>query len=250
MKDGTKRKKYLTAEEHGLPEMFLVDKPKGISSFDAIRHLRRVYGNAKMGHGGTLDPLASGLMIIGVGAGTKKLQHYLGLPKTYEVKVLFGKRTTTGDLEGEVVEEMTIESLDMEKVREAVKSLVGILNLPVPIFSAVKQDGVALYKKARKQQEIEVPMRDMQIYAATISNKPKNYGGSTSIVFAEEPLSIWITLDVASGVYVRSVVEELGRRIAIPATVQELRRTKIGEYLVENAEKIEYKRISRFDKKD
>ena len=137
------------------PHILLIDKPVGISSFDVIRRLRPKLNIRKMGHAGTLDPLASGLMIIGVGEGTKKLTELTKLDKEYVTEILIGVRTESGDRDGRVLKEREIteadatENFSMEKVSVALASMVGTLTLPVSAFSAIKQDGVPFYKKAR-----------------------------------------------------------------------------------------------------
>ena len=210
-----------------LQDIILVDKPKGISSFDVIRILRKKIGIRKMGHAGTLDPLATGLMVIGVESGTKKLHDLIGLDKTYCVEVLLGKKTTTGDLEGEVLEESSVIGVDEEILRKASQKIVGVLRLPVPVYSAIKQGGVPLYKKARAGKKVIVPIRDMEIFNVRF------------IEFQKDNNVVVLEMDVASGVYVRSVVEEFGRLLNLPATVKELRRTKIGDFAVEDAGNIE-----------
>lgn len=208
-----------------VPNLLLVDKPKGITSFDVIRRLRRELNIRKMGHAGTLDPLASGLMIIGIGAGTKELPRHLKLPKTYDVHVLFGERRATGDMEGEILEEKEVSGLTERKVAEALETMIGKLELPVPAYSAVKQGGVRLYKKARQGKKVEVPIREMEVRNATL------LGFQT----LDDRAIALVTFDVASGVYVRSLAEELGRRLGYPATVKDLRRTKIGDFDVADA---------------
>ena len=213
-----------------VPEnMLLVDKPKGITSFDVIRRLRVELGIRKMGHAGTLDPLASGLMIIGINEGTKKLNDYLKLPKTYEVVVRVGERRSTGDMEGEILEEEIVEKLDAVDVQSALESMVGTLSLPVPIYSAVKRGGVPLYKKARTGKESAyIPMRDMEVRGFELKNVEVENGRA----------HILLSWDVASGVYIRSLAEALGRRLGYPATTEDLRRTKIGAFSVVDARKI------------
>ena len=103
--------------------ILLIDKPKGITSFDVIRKLRKKLGVRKMGHSGTLDPLATGLLLIGVGKGTKKLKGLIGLPKTYSAEVLLGVRTDTGDLEGKVIEEKPVPKLDEKRVKKSLTLL-------------------------------------------------------------------------------------------------------------------------------
>lgn len=217
--------------------ILLVDKPKGITSFDVIRKLRKTLGVKKMGHAGTLDPLASGLMIIGVGASTKKLSAYIKLDKTYEAEIVLGEQRTTGDLEGEVVAECDMRTLDITEsaVRDALTGMVGTLELPVPAYSAIKRGGEALYKKARRGEQVETPVKAMHIDEATL----------TTLEDKGERIHAHVTFSVGSGTYIRSLAEELGRRLlvpsvrkadstqaggGVPAMLANLRRTRIGEY--------------------
>lgn len=215
------------------PDILLIDKPKGITSFDVIRRLRKKYNIRKMGHAGTLDPLATGLMIIGVGAGTKKLHEYIKLPKEYEAEILVGERRSTGDMEGAVLERVVVSELDREQVRDTVQNLVGIQRLPVSAYSAIKKDGVPMYKRARKAEKEgrvieDVPLRDMEVMKAEL----------IKIESHEEHTVLFVRFFVGSGTYIRSLAEELGRRLGYPATLQNLRRTQIGEFRVEDAEKV------------
>jgi tRNA pseudouridine55 synthase len=212
--------------QNNFDDVLLVDKPKGISSFDVIRILRRDLGVRKLGHAGTLDPLASGLMLVGVGAGTKKLHALTGLDKTYRVAILLGKRTVTGDMEGEVLEEKEATQVTQEMIVTAALKLVGTLHLPVPAYSAVKQGGVALYKKARAGKNVVVPYRDMEVYAVRF------------IAYDIQKHVVELEMDVASGVYVRSVAEKFGELLGLPATVYELRRVKVGNFDVIDAQKL------------
>ncbi len=225
-----KRSKNDPKNDGNIENVILIDKPKGISSFDVIRALRKKLGVRKMGHAGTLDPLASGLMLVGVGAGTKKLHELVGLPKTYYVDILLGKRTTTGDMEGEVLDEKEVGNITTEDVQEVAKKLVGVLRLPVPVYSAMKQGGMPLYKKVRQGKKIIIPIRDMQVFEVRFMS----YEKKKHVVSLE--------MDVDSGVYVRSVAEELGRLLNVPAVVKELRRTKIGDFSVEQAQTLSYEK--------
>lgn len=212
-----------------VPLLLLADKPKGITSFDVIRRLRKELGIRKMGHAGTLDPLASGLMLIGIGEGTKKLSEYLKLPKSYEAEILIGERRSTGDMEGEILEEKIVESLDEHKVRNVLAGMLGPLQLPVPRYSAIKQNGVRLYAKARKGQEIEeLPVRTMEVFGIEFFGMEVANGRGI----------LKVRFDVASGVYIRSLAEEFGVRLGYPATIKELRRTKIGDFDVADARKV------------
>jgi len=221
-------------------EILLIDKPKGITSFDVIRRLRRVYSDShdgekapKMGHAGTLDPLATGLMVIGVGKGTKKLTELTKLDKEYVAEVRFGERRTTGDLEGEVIEEKGVEEtveILRSKISTVLADMLGELTLPVSAYSAIKVDGVPMYKRARKAEQKgetleEVPVKVMKVYEAGLLEVEVDGGRAVAT----------IRFFVGSGTYIRSLAEELGRRLGYPACLQNLRRTKVGEFDIKDA---------------
>ncbi|HEY4511220.1 MAG TPA: tRNA pseudouridine(55) synthase TruB [Candidatus Paceibacterota bacterium] len=215
--------------------ILLIDKPKGITSFDCIRILRKKLGIRKMGHAGTLDPLATGLMIIALNEGTKKLNEFLKLPKRYVAEILFGITTDTGDVTGKVLDKFPINLKDnnqilefSNRIQETLTTMTGKIELPVPAYSAIKQGGEALYKKARRGEHIELPVKTMEITSATFLGFLHNDDGwCTSVEF-----------EVGSGTYIRSVAQELGRRLGTFATLKNLRRTTIGNFSVDQAEKI------------
>ncbi|MFC1775657.1 tRNA pseudouridine(55) synthase TruB [Patescibacteria group bacterium] len=209
--------------------LILIDKPKGITSFDVIRRLRKKLNIRKMGHAGTLDPLASGLLIIGIEKGTKQLKDLIGLDKEYEAEVLLGIKTNMGDMEGEILEEESVDINSIStKLGETLNGLVGVLELPVPIYSAIKRGGEALYKKARRGEDVEAPIKKMEIKSIDLLDTKQ----------VDNKVVLQIRLDVSSGTYIRSIAEEIGRRLGVPATIKELRRTKVGDFDVKNAEKI------------
>ncbi len=217
-----------------VPELLLIDKPYGITSFDVIRRLRRKLNIKKMGHAGTLDPLATGLMIIGVGAGTKKLTELVKLDKEYVAEVRIGESRTTGDLEGEVVESKKVEGLKSETVGVALAAMVGTLELPVSAYSAIKVDGVPMYKRARKAEKIgevidDVPLRAMRVDEVELLSFEMDGDRAVGT----------IRFVVGSGTYIRSLAEELGRRLGYPATLQNLRRTKVGEFDIKDAQTLD-----------
>lgn len=216
-----------------MEEILLIDKPKGITSFDVIRRLRRELGIKKMGHGGTLDPLATGLMIIGIEKGTKKLAEYIKLPKEYIAEIRIGEKRSTGDLEGEILEEEDVTELDEDEVRWVLEHMLGTLALPVSAYSAIKKDGVPLYKQARKAEKtgevVEVPIRTMQVFEAELQK----------VEYVENRCLLTVRFFVGSGTYIRSLGEELGKRLGYPATLQNLRRTKVGEFKIEDARKLD-----------
>ena len=221
-----------------LPPLLLIDKPKGISSFTVIRKLRRLTGVRKMGHAGTLDPLASGLMLIGVEKGTKLITGLVGLDKEYVAEVLIGEKRSTGDMEGEVLEARDYAGdINAAKVTEVLQTLVGELMLPVSAYSAIKKDGVPMYKRARKaaekgEQVSDVPRRLMKVSEVELLKEKE-------VVTELGPrLLLIVRFMVGSGTYIRSLGEELGSRLGYPATLANLRRTKVGDYRIEDAKQI------------
>ncbi len=218
----------MTSDSH-ISGIILIDKPKGISSFDCIRVLRKKLAIKKMGHAGTLDPEASGLMIIGVGNSTKDLEKYLKLDKSYQATILFGEKTDTGDSEGKILESVEVTSIDNGKLESEVATMVGKLDLPVPRFSAIKQGGEPLYKKARRGDSFEVPFKEMIVRGARLVSFCTKGNRSVAVV----------DFEVSSGTYVRSLAEELGKRMGLPARLDDLRRTSIGDFKVEDAKKLD-----------
>ena len=208
--------------------LLLVDKPKGITSFDVIRRLRKELGIRKMGHAGTLDPLASGLMLIGVNEGTKLLASLIKLPKSYDAEIVLGELRSTGDQEGELLASCAVADIPKEEIEEALRRMVGTLLLPVPAYSAIKKNGVPLYKRARRGEEVETPVRPMEVTSATLT-KVERHG---------DKLHLHVSFDVGSGTYIRSLAEKLGSKLGYPAALVNLRRTSIGEYRVEDARSV------------
>jgi len=204
-----------------------VDKPAGLTSFDVIRLLRKKLNIKKMGHSGTLDPMATGLLIIGVNEGTKRLQELIGLPKVYEAEITLGIKTDTSDITGTVLDEVKdgdgltlINLLTKDVVERALLSMKGDLSLPVSIFSAIKKDGKPLYKYAREGEGTGAVPHET-IRTMTIRN--------VQFISYENKI-VKAVFDVSSGTYIRSLAEELGKRLGTIATLSALRRISIGEY--------------------
>ena len=217
-----------------VPELLLIDKPIGITSMDVIRKLRRVMQIKKIGHAGTLDPLATGLMLVGTLSGTKKLTELIKLDKEYIAEIRIGESRTTGDMEGEVIHEKEVVGLTEAEVLKTLQTMVGELTLPVSAYSAIKVDGVPMYKRARKAEKmgtvvLDVPIRDMRVDEVELLDFSLSSSRAVAVV----------RFVVGSGTYVRSLGEELGQRLGYPATLQNLRRTKVGFYSIENAIKLE-----------
>ncbi len=218
-----------------VPKLLLLDKPLAMTSFGLVARVRRIVGVKKVGHAGTLDPLATGLMLLGIGEGTKALTKLVKLDKEYEAEILIGQRRSTSDMEGEVVEEKEVtEIFSDEKISATLATFIGTTNLPVSAYSAIKVDGMPMYKRARKAAESgdvveDVPYRNMKVYEAELLH-------NQALEFENKKFQlIKVRFAVGSGTYIRSLAEELGNRLGYPATIYSLRRTKVGEYKIEDA---------------
>ena len=199
----------------------LVYKPKGITSFDVIRIIKKNSDIKKIGHAGTLDPNAEGLMILGTGSSTKDLTELVGLDKTYVAEILLGTKTDSGDVDGKILHEEPIPDLSEDKIREAILSIIGTQRLPVSIYSAIKKNGKPLHKYARAGKEVVAPIRDMTILNA------KYISYKHPVIQAE--------FNVSSGTYIRSIAEEIASRLGTVGTLQNLKRTTVGPYQLESA---------------
>ena len=216
------------------PDVLLVHKPIGISSFDVLRRLRTILGTKKLGHAGTLDPLAHGLMIVGVNTGTKKMTSYLKLPKVYLADIVIGRSTTTGDQEGEITRKVILGKSDLKKseVESVVVNMIGHHTLSVPLYSAIKVEGKALYRYAREGKEPPyIPEKEMVVTEAQLLDLYHNGRGAYVAK---------VRLGVDSGAYIRTLAEELGRRLGdLPASLSGLYRLSIGSYLDRDAFRLE-----------
>lgn len=208
-------------------EILLVNKPAGMSSFGVVARVRRVLSEragkkVKVGHTGTLDPFATGLLVLLIGKGTKRASEFLKLDKRYEATICLGKVSTTGDLEGEVTDacrQIVIPSL--AQVQQVVETFVGEIEQRVPIYSAVKIKGQRAYALARKGQQVEMPVRKVRIY-------------SIEIIDYTWP-ELKIACHVSSGTYIRTLGEDIGEKLGVGGYLTSLRRTEVGNYRVEDA---------------
>ena len=209
-------------------QIILVDKPTGISSFGVVarirRELRDEFGHkVKVGHTGTLDPFATGLMILLSGKMTKKSNDFLKLDKIYEADLKLGFASTTGDPEGEITEVSSFVP-ELTEIERVLKSFTGEISQTVPKFSAVKINGERAYKLARKGTDFKTPTRIVTIYQIELLD----YSYPT----------LKIRCHVSSGTYIRTLAEDIGKTLGTGAYLTALRRTKIGDYRIEDAKKV------------
>ena len=216
-----------------MDEIILIDKPKNMTSFGVVARVRRVLSEraekrVKVGHTGTLDPFATGLLIILAGKATKRSNEFLKLDKEYIAEIKLGEISTTGDPEGEIsrsFDENEGEVPSRARVEEVLEKFKGEIFQKVPAFSAVKINGERAYKLARRGKEFSTPERKVKIYEIEILDYsfPK----------------LKIRTKVSSGTYIRTLGEDIGKELGTGAYLTELRRTKIDKYKVENAQKLD-----------
>jgi tRNA pseudouridine55 synthase len=205
--------------------VLLIDKDKDWSSFDVVKKVRNTVRIKKVGHAGTLDPFASGLMILGIGRGTKELTALTALKKKYLVTVRFGVETDSYDRTGNIIREMATDTLELNIIEKALDSFPETFDQIPPMFSAKRVNGKRLYQLARKGIEVERKPSAVSLYSA-------------EIVSWDNPF-LTLILDVSKGFYIRSFARELGRKVGTGAIAEELRRLSIAEYTVENSFKID-----------
>jgi tRNA pseudouridine55 synthase len=208
-------------------EVILIDKPYRWTSFDVVKKVRNLLRIKKIGHAGTLDPLATGLLILCTGKKTKQIESYQGMEKEYEGELLLGRTTPSIDLETEFDAEYDISHIDESMLHAAARELTGVLQQIPPIYSAVRQDGERLYKKARRgeqEQATEIKSREVTVYSFEL----------TSVDMPK----VTFRIRCSKGTYIRSLVRDFGKELGAGACMTALRRTKIGEFDVQNARQI------------
>jgi tRNA pseudouridine55 synthase len=216
-----------TKEEIIEGQLLLIDKPLEWTSFDVVNKIRYSIKNTydlkkiKVGHAGTLDPLATGLLIIAVGKKTKTISDLMGLPKTYTGTMKLGETTPSYDGETEVDERFQWEHITSELIHLNRDAFLGEQNQIPPIFSAIKKDGKKAYESAREGVKIEMQARRVEITSFQVDQKP--------------PQELSFTVSCSKGTYIRSLAHDFGKSLNSGAYLSSLRRTAIGDYKIEDA---------------
>jgi len=210
--------------------ILLVDKPSGWTSFDVVAKVRGVLRQAgtakpKIGHAGTLDPLAIGLLVLVIGDYTKRAHEYSKLDKTYEVVMKLGETSTTGDAEGEITP-ISSEKPSLSALEAVLAGFTGEIDQIPPRFSAIKVDGQRAYKLARAGKEVKLEPRKVMIYEIT----------GMKYTYPE----VTFTATVSSGTYIRSLVEDIGTKLSTGAYMTSLRRTEVGRFKLDDAIAVSY----------
>lgn len=203
-----------------------VDKPTGWTSHDVVARVRRLLGTRKVGHSGTLDPMATGLLVLGVGRGTRLLTFLTGVDKTYEATIRFGVETDSLDADGQVVATHEMSDLSVDTVLAAAGSLTGTIQQVPPMVSALKVDGRRLHELARQGVEVERPARTVTVHRFDLA-------------LTEDPLRWTAVVECSSGTYVRSLAADLGRLLGGGAHLVGLRRTAVGPFRLDQADPLD-----------
>jgi len=205
-------------------------KPKGITSFGVVKKIRKIVGEKKVGHGGTLDPFAEGVLVIGTSSDTKKLKKITDTDKTYTASLVLGKTTNTLDLEGDVIKKKKVPILSESKINKVLDSFLGTSMQTPPMFSAKKIGGVKLYELARKN--IIVDREPIQINISDINIINFN---ETNIVF---------TVSCSKGTYIRVLGKEIAEKLDTVGYLNSLIRTRVGEYLIDQSVSLDQLKMS------
>lgn len=201
--------------------ILVVDKPAGCTSHDVVQRVRKALGQRSVGHAGTLDPLATGVLVIAVGEGTKLVSHLQGDDKRYEVEIALGEETDSLDADGAVTEVADVPALDRATVERALARFVGRRLQTPPKVSAIKVGGTPFHRRVRRGEDVEPQPREVELYAATVETV--------------RPDNLVLTLHCGTGYYVRSLARDLCRALGTAGHVRALRRTASGRFTIDQA---------------
>lgn len=204
-----------------------IKKPNGITSHDVVDKVRRITGEQRVGHAGTLDPFATGVLIVAVGReDTKKLGEITkNTEKEYIATVEFGKTSTTGDPEGEIKEMGDTKKVTEKDLKKVLDQFIGEITQTSPAYSAVRVQGVRAHKLARQGKNVQMPKRIVSVYGIELLH--------FELPFAK------LKITCSSGTYIRTLVEDIGKALGVGAYTKELTRTRVGEYKIEDSTKLE-----------
>lgn len=218
--------------------ILLIDKAEGWTSHDVVAKTRRAVGTRKVGHAGTLDPMATGLLVLGVGSSTRLLTYLVGLEKVYTATIRLGLETLTDDREGEVTmacEPGQLEALADERIRSKISLFTGDIMQAPSAVSAIKVDGRRAYDRVRAGEQVELKKRPVNVSEFELLEIRRGIAGS-----AERPLvDLDVRVNCSSGTYIRALARDLGRELAVGGHLTELRRESVGPFQVSDAVDVE-----------
>ena len=206
-------------------------KERGMTSHDVVFKARKILKMKKIGHSGTLDPEVDGVLLLLLGGATKVSDYAMDLGKSYRAEVCLGIKTTTEDLTGEILEERTVEGIDISEIKDILKTMVGEIEQTPPIYSAVKVNGRKLYEYARRGQfDVKIPSRKVNIYNIEFIDNSEYYKDG----------KFYFTIDIncGKGTYVRTIATSIGEKLNIPSTMSKLTRTSSGKITIDHCLKL------------
>lgn len=208
--------------------IIIINKPKNCTSHDIVRKAKKIL-NEKVGHTGTLDPNATGVLPLLIGKGTQISKYIINHDKTYEAVLQLGEKTDTADIEGEVIETKPVDSkcLEAKFIEQTLKTLEGEQEQVPPMYSAIKVNGKKLYEYARKGEKVEIEPRKIEIYSLKLIN------------INEADKQIEFRVSCSKGTYIRTLCENIAEKLGTVGYMKELKRTRVGEFKIENAITIE-----------
>lgn len=216
-----------------IPGLLLVDKPAGMTSHDVVSKVRKLAGTKKVGHAGTLDPMATGLLVLGIESGTKLLTFVVGSDKTYYATIRLGSSTITDDREGETLERASQDKLNvitLEQIQSELAKLRGVIQQVPSAVSAIKVNGEKAYDRVRAGEVFELKSREVTISKLDVLGELRSGEGF---------IDLDVVVDCSSGTYIRAIARDLGKALGVGGHLTELRRTRIGTFVVENAVNLE-----------
>jgi len=240
--------------------ILLLDKPRGITSHDAVARARRALGTRKVGHAGTLDPMATGLLLLGAGPSTRLLTHLVGLDKEYTATIRLGQATTTDDAEGEIVAAHPTRAVTAAAIAAGVAALTGEISQRPSSVSAIKVDGVRAYDRVRAGEDVELAARRVTVSAFEVletrglaapaaTGRPVGPGsaprgeaatprGAAPSGHPEPGVELDVRVECSSGTYIRALARDLGAALGVGGHLTALRRTRVGPFRVEEAQPV------------
>jgi tRNA pseudouridine55 synthase len=207
------------------PGLVVVDKPGGLTSHDVVSRVRRLAGTRKVGHAGTLDPMATGVLVLAVDRATRLLGHLTLTDKRYDATIRLGVSTTTDDAEGETLETRSTEGLTEDEVRAGLDAFTGEIDQVPSSVSAVKIDGKRAYARVREGEQVELPPRRVTIHAIEVT--------------AIELPDVRVSVHCSSGTYIRAIARDLGAALGVGGHLTALRRTAVGPFTLDHARTLE-----------
>ncbi|MDR6868618.1 tRNA pseudouridine55 synthase [Microbacterium resistens] len=220
-----------TATEAPSPGILLVDKPGGMTSHDVVARVRKAVGTRKVGHAGTLDPMATGLLVIGVEAATRLLTYVVGADKTYLATIRLGQRTSTDDADGEIVERAApgaVAAIGVDRIDAAIAALTGRISQIPSAVSAIKVDGRRAYDRVRAGEEVVLAAREVTVSRfAVLADRE-----------ADGVRDLDVVVDCSSGTYIRALARDLGADLGVGGHLTVLRRTRVGPFSVDGAAEV------------